>query len=295
MDAFPAYIPLAGRVVAIVGDGEQAEAKARLLESSPARILRLSGREALDPAAYAGVRLAFIAGGKREYLKVAAEAARSAGALVNVTDHPDLSDFMTPAVVDRGPVVAAVGTAGAAPMLAALLRNDLEARIPAGAGRAAALFGQMRETLRKALPDLDDRRAFMREALKGPAAEAAMAGDMKEAKRLLALAIEAWTGGRPAAAGHVRLIQADGPGDLISLRAARALAEADALLVDEGVTAELPAMARREARRIDRGEAALATMIGLAREGRRILWLVAGTPDADLIEALSAAGVALER
>jgi precorrin-2 dehydrogenase/sirohydrochlorin ferrochelatase len=202
---------------------------------------------------------------------------------------------MTPAVVDRGPVVAAIGTAGAAPMLAALLRNDLEARIPAGAGRAAALFGQMRETLRKALPDLDQRRAFMREALKGPAAEAAMAGDMDDAKRLLTQALDAWSEGRPQALGEVRLIQADGPGDLISLRDARALAEADALLLDEGVTAELPAMARREARRIDRGEADLEAVTQLARDGRRVLWLVAGEPDAALIAALTAAGVAVAR
>jgi precorrin-2 dehydrogenase/sirohydrochlorin ferrochelatase len=139
MDAFPAFFPLAGRRIVIAGEGDAADAKARLFDGSPATVARLNPAEALTPGAYAGAALAFVAGGDETFVTGAAAAARAAGIPVNVVDHPALCDFITPAVVDRGEVVAAVGTTGAAPMLAALLRNDLEAAIPEGAGRVAAL------------------------------------------------------------------------------------------------------------------------------------------------------------
>src|SRR5208282_1662278 len=97
-------------------------------------------------------------------------------------------------------------------------------RVPEGAGRVAALFGAMREELRQALPNLDARRAFLREALVGPAADAAMADDMAGARRLLAEALAAATSAKPRA-GRLRIVMDGGQGDLISLRAARALAQ----------------------------------------------------------------------
>lgn len=102
MDVFPAFFPLKGAVVVIVGDGEGADAKARLLEGSPAEIRRVSGEAAFRPETYQGALLAFIADGEDADLKAAADLARAAGVLVNVTDRPALCDFTTPAVIDRG-------------------------------------------------------------------------------------------------------------------------------------------------------------------------------------------------
>src|ERR1700742_3396099 len=102
MQAFPAFFPLSGARVAIAGDGEGAEAKARLLASSPAEILRLAGKAALEPRSYAGVELASVAGADAAFRAGPAAAARAAGAVVNVVDDPGLSDFHTPAVIDRG-------------------------------------------------------------------------------------------------------------------------------------------------------------------------------------------------
>ena len=142
MDAFPAFFPLSGKTVVIAGAGEAAEAKVRLFEGSPATLQRLEGEAALDPTDYAGAALAFIASPDDAFAEAAAGAARAAHVPVNVVDRPALCDFTTPAVIDRGEVVAAIGTGGASPMLATLLRHDIEARVPEGAGRVAALFAE---------------------------------------------------------------------------------------------------------------------------------------------------------
>jgi precorrin-2 dehydrogenase/sirohydrochlorin ferrochelatase len=271
MDAFPAFFPLAGRTIAIVGEGAAAESKLRLFDGSPARVVRVEDAKALKPKAYDGARLVFICAGDEAFRAKAADAARAAGAVVNVVDHPALSDFMTPALVDRGQVVAAVGTTGSAPLLATLLRSDIEARVPEGAGRVAALFGAVREELRQALPNLDARRAFLREALVGPAAEAAMADDMPTARRLLAGALAGAATAKPRT-GRLRIVMDSGQGDLISLRAARALAQAD------GAAPATIALARREARRLKAEEAGAKALTGLLAKGLDVVWVSAREP-----------------
>lgn len=246
MDAFPAFFPLAGRKVVVAGTGEAAEAKARLFEGSPAKLVRVEGDDALSIDAYSGALLAFIAG-EPEFVEAAVKVAARAGAIVNAVDRPDLSDFTTPAIVDRGEVVAAIGTGGASPMLATMLRSELEARVPEGIGRVAALFRQLQEEVRAGLPDLPQRRAFLREALHGLAAQAAMDGEMERAARLLRESLTA----AQAAKGEIVEIDASGPSDLITLRTLRTLGAADVLVVDEGANTDIVAMARRDAQRIE--------------------------------------------
>ena len=185
MDSFPAFFPLAGRRVVIVGSGEHAEGKARLFVGSPAEVVRVEDGQALDPETYRGAVLAFIASGEAAFDELAAQAAREAGVPVNVVDRPPLCDFFTPALVDRGQVVAAVGTGGASPVLAQVLKQELEGAIPEGSGRVAALLQEFRKTLQAAFPDLQARRLFVLEVLAGPAALAAMEGRMDEARALL--------------------------------------------------------------------------------------------------------------
>jgi len=269
MNAFPAFFPLAGRRVAIVGEGEAAEAKARLFAGSPAEVVRLSAAQGADPAAYAGAVLAFVALTDEAQALAAAAAARAAHVPVNVVDRPTLCDFTTPALIDRGEVVAAVGTGGSAPILASLLRGDIEARVPEGAGRIAGLLGRMQGEVRAAFPALAQRRAFLRSVLDGPAAEAAVAGDDAGAERLLREAVAAGL----AAAGSVRLIDGGGPADLITLRAARALAEADLLVIDPGAAPDITALARRDARRIGAAEADAAALAEALRDGLQVVWI----------------------
>jgi precorrin-2 dehydrogenase/sirohydrochlorin ferrochelatase len=271
MDAFPAFFPLAGRTVVIAGTGEAAEAKLRLFEGSPATLVRLEGEAALDPAAYAGAALAFVASDDGAFAEAAAAAARAAHVPVNVVDRPALCDFTTPALIDRGEVVAAIGTGGASPMLATLLRHDIEARVPQGAGRVAALFQALREEVRAALPEPHRRRTFLRAALTGPAAQAAMDGDMDRAAGLLREALARDT----PDAGRVQFIDARGPADRLTLQAARALAAADVLVCDAETSAEVLALARRDAERT--GLQSVERLAELTARGLTVARLVTGT------------------
>ena len=191
MEAFPAFFPLIGRRVVIAGEGEGAEARARLLAGSPATLERMVGEAALAPDAYAGAALAFVASPDAAFCEAAALAARGAGVPTNVVDHPELSDFHTPAIIDRGQMVAAIGTAGAAPIVAALVRAELEAKLPPGLGRLVELFGKLREETRASLPDLAQRRAFLRAMMSGAVGEAADAGDLATAEHLMRVALNA--------------------------------------------------------------------------------------------------------
>jgi precorrin-2 dehydrogenase / sirohydrochlorin ferrochelatase len=288
MDAFPAFFPLAGRSLAIAGEGEAAEAKARLFEGSPATVVRLSPAESLDPKAYAGMTLAFVAGEDDAWAREAVDAARAAGVPVNAVDRPALCDFVTPAVIDRGEVVAAIGTGGASPMLATMLRHDIEARVPEGTGRIAALFRVMSEEIRAVLPEPHARRNFLRAALTGPAAEAAMAGDMEGAKERLRAAL--FEG--PQLRGRVRYIDARGPADLLTLRAARALAAADVLVCDDDTHADVLALARRDAERL--AGRSVRDLCALAAEGLTVARLITGAAWRTEQAELEAAGVPTE-
>lgn len=290
MDSFPAYFPLAGRTIVIAGSGEPAEAKARLFEGSPATIVRLQAPEAFSPAAYEGAVLVFVGDADEAFVQAAVKAARAAGALLNVVDRPALCDFNTPAIIDRGQVVAAVGTGGSAPVMATLLRNAIETQLPEGMGRVAALLARLQDEVRRALPVLHERRAFLRAAVRGEAAQAALDGDMARAEALLR---EALTKG-VTRAGGVQFLAAAGPVDLLSLRAIRALGTADVAVIDPEADPEVVKLARRDIERLAPDEAEADHLAALAREGRQVVWLHARPAAPALLEALRRAGVAVE-
>ncbi|WP_332765765.1 NAD(P)-dependent oxidoreductase [Phenylobacterium sp.] len=290
MDVFPAFIPLHGAKVVIAGSGEAAEAKARLFQGSPATVTRVEGPAAFLAGTYAGAVLAFIATDDDLFAQAAARAARAAGVLVNVVDRPALCDFTTPSVIDRGEVVAAIGTGGASPMLATMLRNDIEQRVPEGAGRVAALFRKLQDEVRQALPELPARRAFLREALSGPAAHAAQAGDMEVAAQLLR---EALAKG-PSAQGKVQFVVGRGPADLLTLRASRALAAADVLIADAEADPDILVLARRDAERLASDAVSPARLAALAGSGLRVVRVICGAPSPADLQALTAAGTAIE-
>jgi len=290
LDSFPAYFPLAGRKVVIAGSGEAADNKARLFDGSPATLVRVDGHAALLPGTYAGAVLAFVAGDDEVFLQSAASAARAARVLVNVVDRPTMSDFNTPAVIDRGEVVAAVGTGGASPTLATKLRNDIEAQVPEGSGRVAALLRKFQDEVRGALPAMHERRAFLRDAVAGEAAQAAMAGDMEKAGQLFRQALAKGVGRE----GKVRFIAGKGPSDLLTLRALRALGAADVLIADEAADPDIVNMARRDVHRLDPAQAGAETLVTLAQEGKQIVRLIVAPVDPALVQALGAASVSVE-
>jgi precorrin-2 dehydrogenase/sirohydrochlorin ferrochelatase len=271
MEVFPAFIPLAGRRVVIAGDGDAADAKARLFDNSPATVARIAGEPALDEATYVGAALVFIAG-EEAFCIAAAAAARRAGVPVNVVDRPALGDFQTPAIVDRGAVVAAIGTGGAAPLLGTRLRNALEAQWPPRLGLIAELFRTLQPEIRTKLPDLDARRAALRAILDGPAAEAALAGDMTRALAAARMALENPT----PPIGRLWRLEAPPDVDLLSLRALRILGRADRIVASPQASAELLTLARRDAVLSDPAQVSGSMILDWIARGQCVVRIVAG-------------------
>lgn len=295
MRAFLASIPLSGTRVVVVGSGPMAAAKARLFEESGADLLHFSGPSTEpDPEVvpfwptledFAGARLVFLAGLDPDVVARLSPLARAAGAQVNVVDRPDLSDFHTPALIDRGGVVVGVATAGVAPVLAREVRARIEAALPAGLDRLASLAESLRQTVLATVPDFLARRRFWEAAFRGPARALAEEGRIAEARREMLKLLNA-----PLAADGVVHLVGAGPGDpeLLTLKALRILQDADVVVHDRLIPAAILDRARRDAERIHVGkrrgdhsvpQAEIADLlIAEARKGRRVVRLKGGDP-----------------
>ncbi|PHK95324.1 uroporphyrinogen-III C-methyltransferase [Pseudoroseomonas rhizosphaerae] len=304
MRHFPIFLDLQGRDVLLLGGGEALEAKAALLEEAGARPRRAAR---FAPDLLEGIALACAAGAPEEDLRALHDACRARGIPVNVVDRPELCGFVTPAIVDRDPITIAIGTGGAAPVLARMARQRVETVLAPGLGRVAAMARHFRQAVRARLPGLAARRRFLDAALSGPAARLAEEGREAEAHAAFAAALER---AEAAPAGSVHLVGA-GPGaaDLLTLRALRLLGEADVVVHDRLVPDEVLALARRDARRIYVGKVRAhhcvpqgeinALLVRLAREGLKVVRLKGGDPfifgrGGEEKEAVEAAGIACE-
>ncbi len=287
MRHFPAFLDLRGRRVLLLGAGEAAERKAALLRAAGAQIAHAAS---FDPANLAGCALAVGAGADEADLRALSAAARDAGIPVNVVDRPELCSFIMPAIVDRDPITVAVSSGGAAPVLARLIRARIEAAVPPAFGRLAAMAEAFKAEIRAGLPDLTARRRVLEGLFSGRAAELLFAGRDDEARAEFSAALS----GATPAGGMVFLVGA-GPGaaDLLTLRAQRLLGEADVVVHDRHVSAAVLELARRDADREPAAADPAERLIALARAGRRVVRLVAGSPAPYGAEAsaLASAGV----
>jgi uroporphyrin-III C-methyltransferase/precorrin-2 dehydrogenase/sirohydrochlorin ferrochelatase len=327
MRFLPVFLDLAQGAVGLAGSGPAAQSKLRLLRSAGARVrwfaegagaiegdlaadLHSGGVEIsrTDPrqADFSGLIAVVSAIGDARDDALAAHARRQR-IPVNVVDRPDLSTFIFPAIVDRGEVVVAIGTGGAAPVLARRLRERIEALLPARIGDLAALMGRFRAAAHKRR-GADSRRRFWERVVDGPIGAAALAGRWHEAETALARASERpgdWHGH----SGAVFLVGA-GPGDpdLLTLRALQALQGADVVLYDETVSVGILDRARRDAERIFAGrraggpgisqDAINRRLADAARQGRNAVHLKGGDPfsfarGGEEIDYLRHAGVAV--
>ncbi|MNR19039.1 Siroheme synthase [compost metagenome] len=172
-------------------------------------------------------------------------------------DQPDFSDFHTPALIDRDDVVVAVATGGSAPILARDLRSRIEAILPQGVASVARLAGELRGAVKDAIPDFLDRRRFWEKAFRSPAADLAADGRMAEARREMVRLLNLAASPRDEAALGIVHIVGAGPGDpeLLTLKALRALQDADVIIHDKLVSPQVLDRARRDAKRIYVGKA----------------------------------------
>jgi len=233
MQQFPIFLNLSDRAVVLVGEGEAADAKARL-------IVRAGGR--IVPAWEEGTAIAFVALDDDEQARDAAQALRARGLLVNVVDRPDLCDFTTPAIVDRAPVTIAIGTGGASAGLAKAVRQRIEALLPARLGALASTLHAARDAMKARWPAAADRRRAIDAALAGGGALDPLDADA-------ASKFESWLASdaaiHPSRLETIALASAD-PDDL-TLRAARLLGEADHIFHAASVPAAILDRARADA------------------------------------------------
>lgn len=232
LHSLPVFLRLHGRAVILTGEGEAADAKRRLLERAGAYIV---GEEDGD------ARIAIVSDGD----PAVAARLRARGIWVNATDNPDLCDFTLPAIVDRAPVLIAIGTGGASAGLAKALRQRIEAMLPARLGALAQALFAARGAIRQRWPDAADRRRAIDAGL-APGGAIDLLGEAS------ATDLPRWLDGKGAAGESrletIRLLSPD-PDDL-TLRAARLLGEADRIYHTPGVPPAILDRARADAVRI---------------------------------------------
>ena len=331
MRFLPVFLDLQTGPVLLLGAGELARAKLRLLAAAGARIRwyatdgnhDLSGLEAADAARVelasgdpltadlTGV-IAILCAGAGDIGTAMSARAKAVGLPVNVMDDLAHSTFIFPAIVDRGDVVVAVGTGGASPVVARRVRERIEAVLPARIGDLASFIGRWRKTIHGRIPEFPLRRRFWERVVDGPIGALVLGGRNDEAEAALKDISDAsaFAGASASgqAEGRVTLVGA-GPGDpdLLTVKALRALQDADVVFYDELVSPEILDRARRDASRVPVGRrvgkpgigqrATNKLMIEAAKSGQRAVRLKGGDPfvfgrGGEEVEALRQAGVA---
>jgi uroporphyrin-III C-methyltransferase/precorrin-2 dehydrogenase/sirohydrochlorin ferrochelatase len=331
MRFLPVFLDLHRGPVLLIGAGDLVRAKLRLLAAAGARVRwyatdgnhDLSGLSTADAARIklaegdplaadlTGV-IAILCAGAGDIGIAMSARARAVGVPVNVMDDLAHSTFIFPAIVDRGDVVVAVGTGGASPVVARRVRERIEAVLPARIGDLATFIGRWRKQIHGRIPEFPLRRRFWERVVDGPIGALVLAGRGDEAERALKeISDPSALAGAQALGeveGRVTLVGA-GPGDpdLLTIKALRALQDADVVFYDELVSPEILDRARRDAARVPVGrrvgklgigqDAINKLMIEAARSGQRAVRLKGGDPfvfgrGGEEIETLRQAGVA---
>jgi uroporphyrin-III C-methyltransferase/precorrin-2 dehydrogenase/sirohydrochlorin ferrochelatase len=306
MDFFPIFLNMRGRVALVVGGGEVAARKAALLLEAGARVDvvapvlgstlaqwrdqgRLRHRVAhFSPQDLDDCTVAIAATDDRAVNLRVSVLAQERRIPVNVVDQPELCSFIMPSIIDRSPVMIAVSTGGASPVLARLLRARLETIIPTAYGRLASLVEKFRDRVKRRFSTTEQRRTFWEKILQGPIAEMVFAGQDRAAEEALQASLTD-SAPREPVHGEVYLVGA-GPGDpdLLTFRALRLMQQADVVVYDRLVAPPILDLVRRDAERIyagkERDNHALPQedinhlLVRLAKEGKRVLRLKGGDP-----------------
>ncbi|MDO5896015.1 siroheme synthase CysG [Agrobacterium sp. Azo12] len=327
LSTFPAFFKVEGKCVAVFGNGDEAFAKVRLLLNTNAGIIAYADQPEADYAGFlrehegrgvqhvaqafvpdvlAGASLVFAATGDGAQDRAIVDAARAARIPANAVDQPDYCDFFTPALVSRAPVAIAIGTEGAGPVLAQMIRARIDQMLSPSLGALARLAVEYRDAAEKLVPKGALRRSFWRQFFSGAVADAVAVNDgasaRSEANRLLN------TAGNTK--GYVWLVGA-GPGaeDLLTLRAQRVLMEADVIVYDALVPQAVVDMGRRDAERLSVGkrkgchsksqDEINKLLVQLGLEGKRVVRLKSGDPlvygrAAEEMAALREAGISYQ-
>ncbi|MGL3605323.1 siroheme synthase CysG [Rhizobium sp. G187] len=326
LSVFPAFFKVENEVAAVFGNGDEAYAKARLLKNTEARIiayaddpqedyaafLAQSGIEqvalSFEPSQVDGARLVFAATGEGALDREIVAAARAARIPANAVDQPDYCDFYTPALVNRAPIAVAIGTEGVGPVLAQMIRADIDRLLPRSLGKLGRLANSYRRAVDRLVPRGAPRRLFWRNFFKGRVADHVEGDEISLARREATRLLKGVAADRVE--GRVFLVGA-GPGaeDLLTLRAHRLMMECDVIVYDALVPREVVDMGRRDAERIPVGKRKgchsksqseiNALLVELGHAGKRVVRLKSGDPlvfgrAGEEMAALRDAGIAYE-
>ena len=305
MDFLPVFLNVKNKACLVVGGGEVATRKVMLLLQAGAQVSVVSPKldivlneylargkikhcaEYFQPGHLQNRVLVIAATNDRTTNQQVSEAAQQRQIPVNVVDNPDLCTFIMPSIVDRSPLLIAVSSGGQSPVLARLLRAQLEAMIPAAYARLAAIAGKFRQHVRQHFTHPEKRRIFWEKALQGRLTEMVLAGKDQAAQAYLLQSLQQEKDEPPQ--GEVYLVGA-GPGnpDLLTFRAMRLMQQADVVVYDRLVSPAILDMVRRDATRIYAGkernrhtleqESINQLLVRLAQEGKRVLRLKGGDP-----------------
>jgi uroporphyrin-III C-methyltransferase/precorrin-2 dehydrogenase/sirohydrochlorin ferrochelatase len=322
MNNFPAFLKLRNQPVLLVGGGAAALAKARLLAAAGARLRvvapeidpvfeSLHGQMTLIPRAFhgsdlSGVALVFSATGDAGMDGHVAARAVAQNIPVNVVDRPELCTFLIPSIVNRGSVTVAISSDGASPVLTRRLREQIERLLPANLDRLADFLGSFRAAVRAKVGGFDARRRLWEEVIDGPIGRDVLAGRESTAREAMLSRINRSSEQKPAH-GYVAIVGA-GPGDpdLLTVKALRALQDADVVVHDRLVGDGVLDLIRRDAARVYVGKQKSnhsvpqaeinELLVSLARQGKRVVRLKGGDPfvfgrGGEEIDALRAAGI----
>jgi uroporphyrin-III C-methyltransferase/precorrin-2 dehydrogenase/sirohydrochlorin ferrochelatase len=322
VDYLPLFMNVQGSPCLVVGGGEVAARKAALLARAGAELhvvapeLSPGMREVLEaasgkhsargyePSDVASVQLVIAATGDRELNARISQDARAQRVPINVVDDPELCSFIMPAIVDRSPLLVAISTGGASPVLARLTRGRIETAVSAEFGALARLCMELRAEVSAQLPDVQRKRRFWETVLDGPVAELALSGRLDAARQGLLEALQATVAGEPIEHGEVFLVGI-GPNDpeLVSFRAVRLMQRAELVLSAVRVSESILDLCRRDAAREKFVDVAPDVMplvamraVRAARGGQRVCVLGVGDPfrsgaGADLRARLVSAGL----
>lgn len=331
MRFLPVFLDLRAGPIVLVGDGELALAKLRVLLAAGAQVRWYATDKTVDRATRLSTlgadsaeeieilfddplsadlngAIAVLSAGAGELGPAVSVWARTFGLPVNVMDDLQHSTFISPAIVDRGDVVVAIGTNGTSPVVARRLRERIEALLPARIGDLAGFIGKWRKEFHARIGDFPLRRRFWERVIDGPIGELVLAGKTREAEAALKAIENPSAFAEGAAKGFVTLVGA-GPGDadLLTIKALRALQDADVVYYDELVSPEILDRIRRDAARVPVGrrvgkpgigqDAINRLLVEAAQAGKRVVRLKGGDSfifgrGGEEIEVLRQAGVA---
>lgn len=307
MDYLPIFADLKQRPVLVVGGGDVAARKVSLLQRAGAEIRivaqslspeleqqRQQGQllwlgKTFDPQQLDEVFLAIAATDDNALNAAVFAEADKRRVLANVVDDQPRCSFIFPSIIDRSPLVVAVSSSGQAPVLARLLREKLEALLPASLGQMAQVAGRWRGQVKQRLASIGERRRFWEKAFGGRFATLVANGQTAQAERQLEQDLHRFAAGDEGAQGEIALVGA-GPGDvgLLTLRGLQVMQQADVVLYDHLVSGEILDLVRRDAERICVGKRAGAhsviqeetnrLLVELAQQGKRVVRLKGGDP-----------------